>query len=649
MANHLRKNLVPIILLILVFCFTTPGIAQKPTDSLWSIWLNPNNHDTVRLNSLNQIINMANTQVGPNALTYIEMYDSLAKKTKLKKYIATSYLQRGRYLSNIGKHHESISYAQRALKLLGDRDFSHSKPALHVNLGISLKAIGRHSEGLKEMFQGLKLYQEYQDTLGVAKAYSAIGNFYMGLNNDSLALIYHNKSLILHKSIGNKSGECFQLIGLADLSSDRKDYNQALKMYEAALKLADSLQLRQAKGVILNNMSTTYRGKGDNKMAQILNRKVLEHSMEIGDNEGVIYAYLNSGISWQDLLRYDSSIYYCQKAFDLAIGSSSAVEKMYACECLYKAYKLSGDYPHSLIYFEKYFNYKDSIYNKENAAKIARLETQYQYEKKATEARVEQEKREAIIRSQLKNRERERNGLVAGVMILSFFSIVVLRQRNKIKHEKKRSDDLLLNILPREVADELKNHGKSNAKSIEEVTILFSDFKEFTHLAERLGPEELVHEINDRFAAFDSIMEKYDIEKIKTIGDSYMAAGGLHFNNQAVKNTVLAAIEMQHYISTTENPSKIRFEMRLGIHTGQVVAGIVGLKKFQYDLWGDAVNTASRMESHGEVGMVNISRTTYELIKNDPIFEFHYRGKIDAKGKGPMDMWFVSLKPQENT
>ena len=200
---------------------------------------------------------------------------------------------------------------------------------------------------------------------------------------------------------------------------------------------------------------------------------------------------------------------------------------------------------------------------------------------------------------------------------------------------------------------------KADARDFEMVSILFTDFKGFTEQSAKLSAAELVHEINHCFEAFDGIIEKYKVEKIKTIGDAYMAAGGLPVpTDDSVKNTVLAALEMQTFIgkrkAEMDAAGKPAFEMRVGIHTGPVVAGIVGVKKFQYDIWGDTVNTASRIESNGEAGKVNISQATYELLKNTerptlslskgstgPEFSFESRGKIQAKGKGEIEMWFV--------
>jgi class 3 adenylate cyclase len=224
------------------------------------------------------------------------------------------------------------------------------------------------------------------------------------------------------------------------------------------------------------------------------------------------------------------------------------------------------------------------------------------------------------------------------------FGGVVFKQRNKIASAKKRSDELLLNILPEETAEELKATGTAKAKGFEMVTVLFTDFKNFTLASEILSAEELVEEINHCFSEFDRIISKYNIEKIKTIGDAYMCAGGLPVANTTNPvDVILAGLEMVDFIKRNkadrESKGQPFFELRLGIHTGPVVAGIVGIKKFAYDIWGDTVNTASRMESSGEVGRVNISGTTYEIVKDN--FNCIHRGKIEAKNKGQIDMYFV--------
>jgi adenylate cyclase len=227
----------------------------------------------------------------------------------------------------------------------------------------------------------------------------------------------------------------------------------------------------------------------------------------------------------------------------------------------------------------------------------------------------------------------------------------VRKSRAALKIEKDRSEELLLNILPEEIAEELKEKGSVNTQEHNLVSILFTDFKSFTQTAANMTPKNLVEEINVCFKAFDLIVEKYQIEKIKTIGDAYMAAGGLpHPFEHSFKNVLLAGLEMQEFITKRVAENKQNnipaFEMRLGIHAGPIVAGIVGVKKFQYDVWGDTVNTASRMESNCEVGRVNISETLYDIVKDYPEFDFEYRGEIAAKGKGEVKMYFVNLKTQ---
>ena len=218
-------------------------------------------------------------------------------------------------------------------------------------------------------------------------------------------------------------------------------------------------------------------------------------------------------------------------------------------------------------------------------------------------------------------------------------------QNETIKQEQEIADALLLNILPEEVANELKERGKSKIRHHELVSVLFTDFKGFTRLAEIIEPEGLVQELEKCFTLFDEIMEKHNLEKIKTIGDAYMAVGGLPVPNTTnFVDIVLAALEMQRRMDELkvekEEKGEPFWETRLGINTGKLIAGVIGKKKFAYDVWGDTVNTASRMESSGEVGRVNISGVTYELVKD--FFVCEYRGKIMAKNKGAIDMYFVN-------
>ena len=319
---------------------------------------------------------------------------------------------------------------------------------------------------------------------------------------------------------------------------------------------------------------------------------------------------------------------------------------------------------------------EETLTEKEEAlASIEEEKQQLEEDRKKKERRIRQLDKEAIadslalaeesLRNEILKRESEhnqtlRNYVLIGaaflvVLLLFFMSLYTgsrrskrkLEEKNKIiEQERERSDELLHNILPATVAKELKDFGKAKARQYKEVTVLFSDFQNFTRISEQLGPEELVQELDKCFKAFDFIISQYkDIEKIKTIGDAYMCASGLNNERRGVapNNLIRAAMEMQEFLDEQKQErlriGKPFFEARIGIHTGPVVAGVVGVNKFAYDIWGDTVNIAARMESKSQTGRVNISESTYRKVKYT--FECSHRGKVEAKNKGMIDMYFV--------
>ncbi len=220
---------------------------------------------------------------------------------------------------------------------------------------------------------------------------------------------------------------------------------------------------------------------------------------------------------------------------------------------------------------------------------------------------------------------------------------IVIRT-SELQKEKGKSEELLLNILPKRTAEELKKSGKAETRTHDFASVLFTDFKGFTFLAEKLSPKDLVNEIDHCFSKFDDIVGKYNVEKIKTIGDSYMCAAGVpeeDLNNPIL--ITLAALDMANFMDEYgKDRAKNKlpyFDLRIGIHTGALISGVVGKKKFAYDIWGDTVNTASRLESSGEVGLVNVSEVTYKAIKE--YFDCEFRGEVEAKNKGKIAMYFV--------
>lgn len=269
-----------------------------------------------------------------------------------------------------------------------------------------------------------------------------------------------------------------------------------------------------------------------------------------------------------------------------------------------------------------------------------------------------------VLRQQtveLRSQTAQRNLLIVFAIFLCFvaFSLFyrwkttrkynnLLKEKNNIIiKEQKNSEKLLLNILPVSIAEELKLNGTAESRKFNEVTVLFSDFVSFSTIAAQLGPKALVEHLNYCFNAFDAIIEKYGLEKIKTIGDAYMCAGGVpeEDDNHAVK-VVKAALEIQQFLadwqSTKTDANAPLFIARIGVHTGPIVAGVVGTKKFAYDIWGNTVNIASRMESCAEPGRINISAATYAKVKDH--FSVTPRGSLEAKNVGILEMFFIEEK-----
>ena len=339
-------------------------------------------------------------------------------------------------------------------------------------------------------------------------------------------------------------------------------------------------------------------------------------------------------------------------------------------------------------YYNDYFLTKDSVTKQSEA--IQKLEIQKEEQKEALIDKEEiLKEREQELSQQLEiarlNRERIEAQdkmqlytfwVIGIILLLLFISVlfyvsmrrakkklesknrkilkqkqVIERRQEELKLEKAKSDKLLLNILPKPVAEELKLYGKVKPRHYQHVSVLFSDFKGFTEYASKTPAPKMINELETCFSAFDNIIAKYKLEKIKTIGDGYMCAGGVPLVNKTNPlNIANAALEMIDFMKRRKRNMIARnepfFEIRIGINTGPVIAGVVGLNKFAYDIWGDTVNLASRLESNSQEGRVNISKSTYEYIRNK--FFFTYRGKIEVRNKGAVEMYFLDGRVKYN-
>jgi PAS domain S-box-containing protein len=332
--------------------------------------------------------------------------------------------------------------------------------------------------------------------------------------------------------------------------------------------------------------------------------------------------------------RFGSTIFSLCNRTDILNLFSKCIKEKEPINYVNKIKTKSGEDRWLQTYISPSLNHKDSI------DKLIAIETDITLMKKKEEELNQQNKRMMLIKENLEKAN----------SLLEEQKKEINIQKQLIEEEQNKSEDLLLNILPFEIARQLKSKGKAGTRHYSMVSVVFADFKGFSKISKELEPKDLVNILDTYFAKFDEIIEKHYLEKIKTIGDAYMFAGGLPLRNKSNPfDAVIAALEIQSYMNFL-NDSKVLdnlsvWELRLGIHTGPVVAGVVGKKKFAYDIWGDTVNIASRMEQAGHAGMVNISGPTYKYVKD--YFECDYRGKIEAKNIGKVDMYFVNrIKPE---
>ena len=470
-----------------------------------------------------------------------------------------------------------------------------------TNIGaVYLNKQATYKKALDYFLRAYALSKAIDDKYMIGTSTVNLGEIYYKLNDDSTAMIYLNEAL---KAYEGTEDLPYALNYLGRVYTRQKQFEKAIEEHKKALSIAEKLDTKLDMTQSLVALAQAYFAKGD--ISQSI--EVFKHAVDVGR----------------------------------PLNATTEIKDAY--QGLAASYAQRKDFINAFKYQNLLLAIKDTIYNINTDKKLGTLQFTFDLEKK--ESQINLLTKDKQIQEQVIHRQKLiRNGFIGGFLVVGIFAFIFFGQRNRISKEKKRSDELLLNILPEETAEELKLTGSAQPKSFDLITVMFTDFKGFTQLSEKLTAKELVNEINECFSAFDHLMQKYGVEKIKTIGDAYMAAGGLPTpNNSHATDVVNAALSIQKFMEEHKAKKiaegKLFFEIRIGVHTGPVVAGIVGVKKFAYDIWGDTVNTASRMESSGEVGRVNISGTTYEKVKDQ--FTCVHRGKIQAKGKGEIDMYFV--------
>ncbi|MDX2362373.1 MAG: adenylate/guanylate cyclase domain-containing protein [Crocinitomicaceae bacterium] len=598
-----------------------------------------------------------------------EKVDSLLKiidNSSSDTTICNAYVELGR-LHKKKVLDEALKYFISAEKILlkhlnedekPDTFYSATYADLLNNKGIIFRKFGNYSESLSCYFKAQDIFLELKDSTGISSTQFNIGAIYRYREEFNKSIEYYKKSLKIREETGEPYGliNCYNAIGIVQ----RKMHNRtlALEYYNKSLDLSTTIHDTNYIVQSYINIGVVYVKDSSLTEALTIFNQALELAEEMGDLDHIANCKNQIGSVYMLLQNYDLSIKYLSEALARFVQRKDLNKEMGTSIRLSRVYEAKGNYRKAFEYLERYSDLRSILKDEEETKNLVRTEMNHFFEKEKNADSITRVKEIEITDLELKGKntqiekdKAQKFAMYGGLFLLLIVVGVVLRSylRKKkdnviISEEKERSEELLLNILPKETAEELKEHGKAKARSYDLVSVLFTDFKGFTMISEILTPEELVEEIDYCYKEFDRIIGKHSIEKIKTIGDAYMCAGGLPAANDThAKNTVDAALEirdfMLEYKKQREQEGRQGFEIRIGIHTGPVVAGIVGIKKFAYDIWGDAVNTAARMESSGTVGKVNVSGFTYEIIKDD--FDCEYRGKVPAKNKGEIDMYYV--------
>lgn len=565
---------------------------QTIADSLESIYRQGKYEKQDQIKILNELsINHTDTERKLNFS--IELIE-IAKALDSIEILVNGFIEKGNALRLKSDLSQALESYFEGAKIAVDEKLDRDLGILHIAIADVYSIMNNHSNAVKYYQSAIEILETENDSINVASALLNAGDEYFNYGELDSALIFFKESEEIFNLIGYKIGVAYNLGNVGMVYAEQGWDSLAENNINEAIAILEQIQDYYPISVYLTYMSDIYHNKGE-------------------ENKALTYAQRSLNLA---------------KQYGLKEQISDANLK------LSELYEHSGDQTAAHRHYKDHITYRDSVTNIESVQQMADLRTNFEVSQKQVEVDLlnEQKRNQQII-------------VVAtiialfliGLLALGLYrrSIFIQKTSKIIEKEKDRSDKLLLNILPEETALELKERGSVEAKKFESATVLFSDFIEFTKFAEQVEAEQLIKSIDFYFREFDKITTKYGLEKIKTIGDAYMCAGGIPTENQShAKNVIYAAREMIELVNNAlqAQDDLIHFEIRIGVHTGPVVAGIVGTKKWQYDIWGDTVNIASRMESKSASGMINLSETTYNEIKDE--FPCQYRGELEVKNRG---------------
>jgi adenylate cyclase len=642
------RRLINFISFCLIFFFFAANAQTSEIDSLKNI-ISTQGEDSLKVNNL---IALGTIYLGEDLQEAMRLGSEaleLAEKIDYQKGRGYAYKLIGLVSVYKANYPEAVIQFQHSLAVFDSLAFKVGIANILSNLGVTYFNVGDDTKAIDFYLRSLRISEEVNDKVRIATVLNNIGGVY---NNKPAtvdkALEYFLKALQMFQEVDDRVGISTASMNVGELYYlKKKQYDSAIHYFETSLAIFDE---SVEATFPLTFLGEIYGQRNDYSRAYSYHNKAIKIAEGLDAKLELIQSIIGLAKTQKKHGQVKQSIISFRRAQLLAEEAIARRELKEIYEGLSHLYAYNRDFKNAHQYDTLLSSVKDSLYNNDNDTKIQQLQFNFDLEKKEDEigllTKDQALKAATIQRQRVVNYAAGITGFFLLMLLIGFYNRHRYTQKtNKIiKDERDRSKELLLNILPAETARELETNGHAQTRFYESVTVLFGDFKGFSYISRTLKPQELVAELNDYFIAFDEIVEKFNLEKIKTIGDAYMCAGGIPTANETHPfDAVEAGLAMQQFMTKRNAERKANglepWELRIGIHIGPIVAGVVGKKKYAYDIWGDTVNIASRMESSSEGGRVNISSSVYDFVKDR--YACHYRGKIFAKNIGEIDMYFV--------
>ncbi|HWB62298.1 MAG TPA: adenylate/guanylate cyclase domain-containing protein [Chitinophagales bacterium] len=506
---------------------------------------------------------------------------------------------------------------------------------------------GEYGKALDMFQRAYELSLATGDKKNLARSTDGKASIYDALNENEKALELYQKALAIAHEANFKEYYPLAMFAQGSLAYKKGNFDEAIAKYNEAIKLSDEVGNINNKASCYQNLATIYYQRKQSKDAM----KYIQEAMNLFQKTGSASSFSHSRLMMCYILlndhEYDLVINFAKMSMDEGKASGELELQKDAAELLYYAYLSKGDKAMALDYHIKFHNLAEASHNEEIAKKLARMDLEANFQKEREIAKAEQEKRDAEMNAQI-----DRQKLVKKVSIIGIFLFAVIaglavyafNQKRKdsslIAEEKSHTDELLYSVLPEEVVEEIKKEHKVSFLA----TVLFADFKSYRHQGDEKLPAPQPMDIDRYFKAFDDIVARKKLEKIKTAGDAYLCVGTQQADDKENAAAVVsAALEMQDYVKQLKAQKKSEgqafVEVSIGIHSGPMTAGIIGIRRLSHDVWGDVVNAAARVEQYGEGGRISISAATYELVKDRFICLQH--GEIEIRRRVKTDMYFV--------